>query len=263
MKNILKKFSLVLLIIIPLISIGGCNKKSTNYKNNTKDDTVVIGYDNTFVPMGFLDENNEIVGFDIDLVKEVFSRLNMNVKFQNIDWSMKDTELNSGNVDALWNGYTLTEERRKKVDYSNPYLINKQVIVTLNNSSIKNKSDLKGKLLGTQQGSAGLDAIEKDTNLVDNLQDKTPILYDSFDNAFRDLEFGRVDAVVADEVLAKYYISNSNKQNFVILKDNFWEESFVVGFKKGNTSLRNKINKALAEVKEDKTFDKIYKKWFN
>lgn len=263
MKNILKKFSLVLLIIIPLISIGCCNKKSTNYKNNTKDDKVVIGYDNTFVPMGFLDENNEIVGFDVDLAKEVFSRLNMNVKFQNIDWSMKDTELNSGNIDALWNGYTLTEERRKKVDYSNPYLINKQVIVTLNNSSIRNKSDLKGKLLGTQQDSAGLDAIEKDTNLVDNLQDKTPILYDSFDNAFRDLEFGRVDAVVADEVLAKYYISNSNKQNFVILKDNFGEESFVVGFKKGNTSLRNKINKALAEVKEDKTFDKIYKKWFN
>lgn len=263
MKSNIKVLILLSLFITFAFSLLGCDKTTTEVKTNHDKNTVVIGYDNSFVPMGFLDKDNNAVGFDVDLAKEVFSRLNMKVKFQNIDWAMKDTELNSGNVDALWNGYTLTEDRKKKVDYSNPYLTNKQVIVTLKDSSICTKKDLKDKSLGTQQGSSGFEAIEKNIELVNNLKDKTPILYDSFDNAFRDLEYKRVDAVVADEVLAKYYIAHTKKNNFTILKDNFGEESFVVGFKKGNTQLRDKVNKALEEIKNDGTYNNIYNKWFN
>ncbi|WP_250674590.1 amino acid ABC transporter substrate-binding protein [Paraclostridium ghonii] len=262
MKNIIKVSSLLLLILLSIFLLAGCYKSSGDPQKHNKN-TVVIGYDNTFVPMGFLDDKGVPSGFDIDLAKEVFSRLNMDVKFQNIDWSMKDTELNSGNIDVLWNGYTLTDERREKVDYSNPYLSNKQVIVTLQTSSIKNKKDLAGKIVGSQQGSSGLDAIEKDTKLVSTFKNKSPVLYDTFDNAFRDLQSKRIDAIVVDEILANYYIANYKGDNFKILKDNFGEEDFVVGFKKGNTQLRDKVNKALNEVKQDKTFDKIYSKWFN
>lgn len=262
MKNIIKISSLLLLITLATFSLTGCYKTSDTIQKYNEN-TVVIGYDNTFVPMGFLDDKGIPSGFDIDLAKEVFSRLNMDVKFQNIDWSMKDTELNSGNIDVLWNGYSLTDERRKKVDYSDPYLSNNQIIVTLETSSIENKNDLKDKVVGTQQGSAGLDAIEKDTKLVSLLKNKAPILYDTFDNAFRDLQSKRVDAIVVDEVLAKYYISNSKDSNFKILKDNFGEEVFVVAFKKGNIEFRDKVNNALNEVKQDKTFNKIYSKWFN
>ena len=262
MKNILKKLTLSLLMIVPIISLVGCNNKSNSSKTKYDDNTVIVGYDNTFVPMGFLDENCNTVGFDIDLAKEVFSRLGIKVQFQNIDWAMKDTELNSGNIDVLWSGYTLNENRKKKIKYSIPYMNNKQVIVTLKNSSIHNKSNLKGKSLGTQQGSAGFDAIENDTKLINSLKNKLPIFYDSFDNAFRDLEYGRVDGIVVDEVLANYYISKSNKNNLTILKDNLGNESFVVGFKKDNKKLCDKVNKTLIEVKKDKTFNKIFDKWF-
>lgn len=262
MKNLIRVSSLFLLVFLAILSLTGCYKSSENIKKHNED-TVIVGYDNTFVPMGFLNNKGIPSGFDIDLAKEVFSRLNMNVKFQNIDWSMKDVELNSGNIDILWNGYTLTDERRKKVDYSNPYLNNNQVIVTMKNSSIKNIDDLKNKIVATQQGSSGLDILEKDAKLVNTFNNKAPILYDTFDNAFRDLESNRIDAVVVDEVLAKYYISKSKNNNFKILDDVLGKEVFVVGFKKGNIKLRDKVNNSLDEVKQDKTFDKIYNKWFN
>ena len=213
MKNIIKVSNLVLLTLLTVFLLTGCYKSSANIQKRNEN-TVVVGYDNTFVPMGFLNDKGIPSGFDIDLAKEVFSRLNMNVKFQNIDWSMKDIELNSGNVDVLWNGYTLTDERRKKLDYSNPYLNNNQVIVTLKNSSIKNKYELKNKIVATQQGSSGLDILEKNTKLVSTFKNKAPILYDTFDNAFRDLEAKRVDAVVVDDILAKYYISNYQNNKF-------------------------------------------------
>lgn len=256
------KFSILLFIsLFVTCSLSGCYKSNNEKKRDAN--TVIIGYDNTFVPMGFLDDKKNPSGFDIELAKEVFSRLNINVKFQNIDWSMKDVELDSGNVDVLWNGYTLTEERRKKIDYSKPYLNNNQVIVVLKKSSIKNKKDLNNKVIATQQGSAGLEILDKNIDLVSKFKGKAPILYDTFDNAFRDLDSKRVDAVIVDEVLAKYYISNCKNNNFKILNESLGNEVFVVGFKKGNVQLRDKVNKALDEVKTDKTFDKIYNKWFN
>ena len=261
MKKTIKIQILIFISILITFSLAGCYK-SDNEKN-TKSNTVIIGYDNTFVPMGFLDNNNNPTGFDIDLAKEVFSRINIKVKFQNIDWSMKDVELNSGNVDVLWNGYTLTNERQKQVDYSKPYLSNSQVIVVSKQSGINTKKDLTNKIVATQQGSSSLDLLNNNNELVSRFKNKEPVLYDTFDNAFRDLKSKRVDAVIVDDVLAKYYISRSKDNNFKILNETLGKEEFVVGFKKGNTKLRDKVNTALDEIKKDNTFDKIYKKWFN
>ena len=162
MKKISKKLIMGLAVLAIMVGAVGCNKK-----NVTSDDNeIVIGYDNTYFPMGYLDDNGDTVGFDVDLAKETFKRLNMDVKFQSIDWSMKETELNSGNIDAIWNGYSLTEERKAKVTYTDAYMKNSQLIVTLKNSTIKSKEDLNDKVVGTQQGSAGLEALEKDSEIL-------------------------------------------------------------------------------------------------
>lgn len=256
MKKVFKKYGAMLLILIMSIVGVGCRK--TEKSNNE----IIIGFDNTYFPMGFMDENGDTVGFDIDLAKETFKKLNMEVKFQPIDWSMKETELSTGNIDMIWNGYTLTEERKQKVSYSDPYMKNKQLIITLSKSDIKNKSDLYGKTIGTQQGSSGLEAIEKDTELLENLKGKKPILYDTFDKVFRDLEAGRIDAIVVDETLARYYISQKGKEKYSILEDNFGEESYVVAFRKDDTTLRDKVNNTINELKEEKVYDDIYSKWF-
>jgi len=257
MKKVLKKLTMGLAVLVIMIGIVGCNKKDVD----SNDNEIIIGYDNTYFPMGYLDDNGNTVGFDVDLATETFKRLNMNVKFQSIDWSMKETELNSGNIDAIWNGYSLTEERKEKVAYTDAYMKNSQLIVTLKNSTIKNKEDLKGKVVGTQQGSAGLEALEKDTEILNSLNG-APILYDTFDKVFRDLEAGRIDAIVGDETLVKYYITKKGEEKYKILDDNFGTEDYVVAFRKDDAELRDKVNKTINEIKEDKTFDEIYNKWF-
>ena len=257
MKKISKKLIMGLAVLAIMVGAVGCNKK-----NVTSDDNeIVIGYDNTYFPMGYLDDNGDTVGFDVDLAKETFKRLNMDVKFQSIDWSMKETELNSGNIDAIWNGYSLTEERKAKVTYTDAYMKNSQLIVTLKNSTIKSKEDLNGKVVGTQQGSAGLEALEKDSEILNSL-DGSPILYDTFDKVFRDLEAGRIDALVGDETLVKYYISKKGEEKYKILDDNFGTEDYVVAFRKEDIELRDKVNNTINEIKDDKVFDEIYNKWF-
>ena len=258
MKKILRKLTVVLAIMSVMVGAIGCNKQ----EKSSNDNEVIIGYDNTYFPMGYLDDNGDTVGFDVDLAKETFKRLNMNVKFQSIDWSMKETELNSGNIDAIWNGYSLTEERKAKVAYTDAYMKNSQLIVTLkNNSTIKNKEDLKGKVVGTQQGSAGEEALEKDTEILNSLNG-SPILYDTFDKVFRDLDAGRIDAIVGDETLVKYYMSKNGEEKYKVLNDNFGTQDYVVAFRKDDTDLRDKVNKTINEIKDDKTFDEIYNKWF-
>ncbi|MDU4859418.1 MAG: amino acid ABC transporter substrate-binding protein [Terrisporobacter othiniensis] len=257
MKKILKKLTMGLAVLVIMIGVVGCNKKNVDLNNNE----IVIGYDNTYFPMGYLDDNGNTVGFDVDLATETFKRLNVNVKFQSIDWSMKETELNSGNIDAIWNGYSLTQERKEKVAYTDAYMKNSQLIVTLKDSPIKNKEDLKGKIIGTQQGSAGQEALEKDTKVLKSL-DGSPVLYDTFDKVFRDLEAGRINAIVGDETLVKYYISKKGEEKYKILDDNFGTEDYVVAFRKDDAELRDKVNKTIKEIKKDKTFDEIYKKWF-
>ncbi|WP_297134457.1 amino acid ABC transporter substrate-binding protein [Terrisporobacter sp.] len=258
MKKILKRLGAILLILSFVVIGVGCGKSKVDENKNE----IVIGYDNTYFPMGFLDENGDTVGFDIDLATETFKRLGMNVKFQSIDWSMKETELKSGNIDAIWNGYSLTEERKEKVAYTDSYMQNAQLIVTLKDSSIKTKNDLKGKIVGTQQGSAGMEALEKDIEIINSIDGKQPILYDTFDKVFRDLEAGRIDALVGDETLVKYYIKQKGEEKYKILDDNFGKEDYVVAFRKDDTELRDKVNNTIKEIKEDKKFDEIYNKWF-
>lgn len=266
MKNILKKLGIFTIMLGLVSGMAGCSKSNDEKGKDASKEVkkeVIVGFDNTFVPMGFLDEKGDTVGFDVELAKETFKRLGMEVKFQPIDWSMKETELNdSKTVDVLWNGYSITDERKKIVSYTEPYLQNKQIIVTLSDSKVNSKADLKDKEVGTQQGSTALDAVEKDKDFMNSLKGGAPVLYDTYDKALRDLEIGRTSAVVGDEVLIRYYMGQKGEDKYKVLKEDFGLEDYVVATSKENPELCKKINETLKEMKKDGAFDKIYDKWF-
>ena len=145
--NLIKKLTVVCIAVTLGVGLIGCTGTTKNKSSGTNESTLdkeqlVIGLDDTFVPMGFKDENGELVGFDVELANAVGKKLNKKIKFQSIDWSMKETELDNGNIDLIWNGYSITDERKEKVGFSKAYLNNTQVIVTLADSNIKSKKDL-------------------------------------------------------------------------------------------------------------------------
>lgn len=223
--------------------------------------TMVLGLDDTFVPMGFRNEKNEIVGFDIDLAKEVAKRCNFKLEFQPVDWNLKEAELDSGNIDFIWNGYSVTPEREEKVAFSEPYLDNKQIIITLADSPVESKADLAGKTVTVQGESSALEAVQKDQAFVDSLG-KPLVEFPTNIECFADVEAGRSDAIVVDEVLARDYMKKNGEEKFKVLKDDFGEEVFAVGMRKGDTELVDAVNKALAAIKADGTFDEIRGRWF-
>ena len=150
------------LFIILVLLLTGCNATKTEEVKQDKTKTLVVGLDDTFAPMGFRDDKGQLVGFDIDLAKAVDEKVGYEVSFQPIDWAMKETELNSGNIDCIWNGYSITEERKTKVAFSTPYLDNAQLIITLAGSDIDSKADLADKTVSVQKESSALDAVTAD-----------------------------------------------------------------------------------------------------
>ena len=211
--------------------------------------------------MGFKDSNGNLTGFDVDLAREAIKRLGLEAKFQPIDWNLKEQELNSGNIDLIWNGYTITEERLEKVNFTKPYLDNRQVIVTLSNSDINTKADLENRIVATQNSSSSLEALEK-AGVIPSFKDGDIILFDTFNEAFMDLEAKRVDALVADEIMARYYIAERGEEKYKILDQDFGEEEYGIGVRKEDKTLLEKLNQALDEMKEDGTAKQISETWF-
>ncbi len=227
-----------------------------------KDKVYVLGLDDTFAPMGFRDESGELVGFDIELAKDAADKMGIKLEFQPIEWSMKETELKSGTIDFIWNGYSITPEREKQVAFSTPYLENRQIIVTMADSDINSKADLYDKQVTVQAESSALDAMNKDAEFMDKLENPF-VEYATNVECFKDVEAGRSDAIVVDEVLARYYMKQNGEEKYKVLDDNFGEEEFAVGMRKEDTALVEALNKAFEEQKEDGTYDKLYKKWFS
>ncbi len=220
---------------------------------------IIVGLDDNFPPMGFRDEKGNLVGFDIDMAKEAAKRANMDIEFKPIDWDSKEAELKSKHIDVLWNGLTVTPEREKNMSFSTPYLISKQILVVKNDSPIKSVEDLKGKVVATQQGSSAETVMDKDP---DTKQFKAFKKYGDFVNAFMDLELGRVDAVVVDEVVGRY-LMNKKPGTFRAIPDpKFGKEDSAIGFRKEDNALREKFNGILKEMMNDGTADKFAQKWF-
>jgi ABC-type amino acid transport substrate-binding protein len=170
---------------------------------------LILGLDETFPPMGYRDANGDIVGFDIDLATEVCARLGIKLKLQPIDWNAKEMELSTKSIDCIWNGMSITDERVENMNISKPYIANRQVVVTANDSGIAAKADLNGKKVATQTGSAALDAINAEAEAAGNAEAFGKVTeYASFDDAWLDLKAGTVDALVIDEVYIRYVMEN-------------------------------------------------------
>lgn len=220
--------------------------------------TLIVGFDQDFPPMGFVGDNGEYTGFDLDLAKEAASRLGLEYKAQPVAWDSKDMELESGNIDCIWNGFTITG-REDDYTWTTPYMANKQVFVVANDSDIKSQADLAGKVVEVQADSSAEAALKENQDLANTFGQilTTP----DYNTAFMDLEQGAVDAVAMDVIVAGYQIKQRNA-DFKILDDSLSEEEYGVGFKKGNTELRDKVQGALEEMAADGTLAKISDEWF-
>ena len=257
-----KQISVLVVALMAAAMISGCGKKeeaSAPAAAPAPAAAIVVGLDDNFPPMGFRDEKNALVGFDIDLATEAGKRLGAEVTFKPIDWNAKEAELNGKRVDVLWNGLTITEERKANILFTTPYLENRQIIVVLDNSAIKNKAELAGKVLGVQDGSSAVEAVQKDEAIAKSLKElkKFP------DNvtALMDLSAGRLDALVVDVVVGRYYTAKKSGE-YRVLEENFGTEDYGVGTRKDDAELMGKLQKALDDMKSDGTAAAISTQWF-
>ena len=215
----------------------------------------ILGLDATFKPMGFTDENDQIVGFDIDVAQEVCNRLGVELVKQPIDWDTKEADLDAGKIDCIWNGMSINASRQEVMNLSEAYMENAMVFVVANGSAIASQANLDGKTVAVQSGSTAQDILREsglnvvETALATNVE------------CLQQLELNLVDAVFMDSVVANYEIKESGK-DYVILPDGLEEEEYAIGFRKNDCALRDKVQSILSEMKADGTLGEISTNWF-
>ncbi len=256
----MKKILTILVVLVTVILLVGC----TNDIPNTLDEIeargyFIVGLDDTFAPMGFRDKDGNIVGFDVDLAKEFADRLGVEVRFQPIDWDAKVLELNSGTIDMIWNGLTITDSRLEEMSFSNAYIANTQMIMTRDGSTINTIADLSGLTIGVQTSSAAQEAVEANA-AYDSFG--SVLTYDDYNQALLELQNGLIDAVVIDEIMGRYVISQSD-YNYQVASENFGAEEYGIGFRLEATDLRDAFNQVLSEIITDGTAATISTTWFN
>jgi len=267
-----KRLLALITTLICTLFISACSGISVNRKANAVDNWshikqrgyVTVGVDDTFVPMDFRQKNGQLIGYDVDLANAVFKQYGINVSFQTIDWSMNTTELKNGTIDLIWNGFSKNPEREAKVSFSKTYLYTSQVLVSLKKNKINTIAAMKNKTLGVQTGSSGYNDVMKYPKVFKNhIKNQDPILYDSFTNAFIDLNAGRIQGLLIDSTYANYYISRQkHPENFTEIESPFPKEEFGVGMRKSDLTLHKKINYALEKLAKNGTLTKINHKWF-
>ncbi|MGO4941925.1 ABC transporter permease subunit [Ruoffia tabacinasalis] len=225
-------------------------------------ETVTVGLDSTFAPYGFLDDG-EYTGFDIELAEEVFDNMGVDYEFQSIDWSMKEAELNNGNIDMIWNGYSKTPEREELVLFSDNYVEGRVGVLVKNDSEIQTIADLEGKKVATQEGSSQLEAIRQQPGLEESLDGGRVITFSSFNEVLQELATGRVDAIVVAELVTRYYFSqNGQAGDYRMLDEDFGITETAVGFRQNETAFVEDFNVALNEVLNSEVYEEIENRWF-
>lgn len=249
-----------LVIALALILSASALAEDTSLTDLVARGKLVLGFDASFPPMGFQDENGDYVGFDLDTAKEVCTRLGVELVLQPIDWSAKDLELNSGNIDCIWNGMTATPERAESMSLSINYLNNAQIVCVLADSGIETLADLAGKTVAVQSGSAGVDAINANPDFKASLAGD-PVEYADYAMALMDLDNKGVDAVVIDIVVANYYIAAKGAA-YKVLDEQLSPEYYAIGFRKADVALTEAVNAALKDMAADGSLAEISTKWF-
>ncbi len=261
--------SLLLALVLGASMLAGCNNAEEKNAEDTSladvqaKGSFVVGLDATFAPMGFTDENGEIVGFDIDLAKAVGEKLGVEVTFQPIDWDSKSMELAAKNIDVIWNGFSITEERKKEVLFTDAYLTTGQVIVVKADSEIATKADLAGKKIALQDGSTSEDALKADEATYASIGDENISKFKENTQVLMEVETGRVDAAVIDEIFVRYYLAKESMlDKFKVLEESFADEDYGVGGRLGEDSFMTAINDAIKACIEDGTASEYAIKWF-
>lgn len=255
----MKKILLSFVLFVTVFALAGCNENPVNTWEDVEErGYFIVGLDDTFAPMGFRDNAGNLVGFDVDLAKEVSKRLGVEVRFQPIDWDAKVLELNAGTIDMIWNGLTITDARREEMAFSNPYLQNSQMIMIRAGSDIDLRSDLVGLTVGVQISSAADDAVTA-SDVFEQIGEI--IKYDTYNQALLELENGTVDAVVVDEIMGRYIIAQ-NPGVYDVASENFGDEVYGIGFRLDATDIRDQINAALQAMIDDGTAAEISITWF-
>lgn len=255
----MKKFLSLVLAVIMVFGLGSIALgEDGSLDAVVAKGSFVLGLDDQFPPMGFRDENNELVGFDIDVATAVCEKLGVELVCQPVDWATKELELSSGAIDCIWNGFTITQDRLAVLDFSNPYLSNKQVICVKADADIASIADLSGKVLGYQAGSSAEDLV-----IADNFGSSAQYGYDTYLMALLELDNGNVDAVLGDLTLLSYQLAQEvNAGKFKILDESISDEEFGIGMRKGDTALVAAINDALAQLATEGKLAEISTKWF-
>ena len=260
---------LLTLVGMAVMSLAGCtqlasNPKVDNWDKYQQQKSITVGFDNTFVPMGFEEKNGNYAGFDIELAKYVSKKLGITVHFQPIDWDMKETELQNGTIDAIWNGYSATDERREKVAFTIPYMQNTQILVVKKTSGIHSVKDMTGKVLGAQNGSSGMLDFEEHPEVLKNrVKGEDADQYQSVNEAIIDLKNDRIDALLIDRVYADYYLTTEGiADEYDTIPSGFESESFAVGVRPADKKLLEALNKAFKELYQEGIFQQISQKWF-
>ena len=248
-----KIFLPLMLMIFLLTSCGG------DFKAKEK---LIVGLDDDFAPMGFHNEQNELVGFDIDLAKETGKRMGVEFEFLPIDWDKKKEALTSGKIDLIWNGLDITEERKEYMIFTKPYMDDRQIFLIRkdDDQNIHSEGDLAGKIVGMQAGSTA----ENYLNQAEDLKSKVKGFktYNKFNEAVDALKDAAIDVLICDEMIARYEIkTHPNQLEIIAVKTNFSTE-MAIGFRKEDVALRDKVQAAFNDMVKDGTAKEISERWF-
>jgi len=259
----MKKFFTVISAIACAVALSGCNEKKQSpnpdqsYNRVKAAGVLVMGHMGDFPPMVFTDKDSNVVGFDVDLAREVCDRLGVKLKLHLIPWADKEKELYSGNIDCVWNGMSVDETRASAMNLSDPYLTNR-LVFTVKNKSYNSLDSLKGKKIGVQNASTAWSMLEQSEMKKDF---KEIVLFETMSLALEAMEKDSLDAVFMDEVAAKYW-NVLNQKDYAVLEDGLHNEFYAVGFRKTDKALRDTINAVLTSMKKDGKFVDITVKWF-
>lgn len=260
----MKKLVIAALLAAAVLAVTGCKKT----EKKTGEDAVsalktrgvfVLGLDDSFPPLGFRSDSNEIVGYDIDLAKEVAKRMGVDFRAQPIDWDAKEMELETGKIDCIWNGFTITEERKNALSFTEAYLNNDQVLVVRDDSGINSLADMNGKTVGIQSGSSAQEAVDDNASFSSSISKL--IMFKDNITALNDLYIGNIDGVVMDSVVANYSIAQTKKP-FKVIDESLANEGYGIGFRKSEPELRDAVWAVLKEMQADGTVTAISQKWF-
>ena len=261
-----KRLISLLMITVMVLSLAACQNKENSGEDNSlkyikNNGKLILGLDDAFPPMGFHDEADNIVGFDIDLARAVCEKLEIELVLQPIEWDAKEQELSTKNIDCIWNGFSVTPDRLENMTMTKPYMTNNISLVVLKGSEVKTMADMAGKNLAVQSGSSAEETLNNEENKAfrESLGQTNPL--GDYETALMDMETGNSDAVLMDSVVANYMINEAGK-DFVVLEETLLADEYAIGFRKGEVALSDAVEAALKELKADGTVEEISTKWF-